>query len=83
MMKPVGSHRLKFLFKLASPSFCDGPGFQDNICDSLRHQVVQILYELPCKNKKKDNHCPDFLFAHESFLLSSETVAYAIPHSAS
>jgi hypothetical protein len=40
-------------FQLAPPSFSDRPGLQDNICDSLWQQVVQILYELPDKNWKK------------------------------
>jgi hypothetical protein len=57
--------------QLASPSFSDTPGHQDNISDSLRHQVVQILNELPSENIKNYDHCLDFWFAHARFLLFS------------
>jgi hypothetical protein len=65
-----GSNRVQFPFELASPSFSDGSGLQDNIFDSLWHQAVRILYELPHENKKDDDHCLDFWFAHANFLLS-------------
>jgi hypothetical protein len=35
MMKLEGSSRLQLPFELASRSFSDGPGLQDNILDSL------------------------------------------------
>jgi hypothetical protein len=41
MMKLEGSNCLQFPFELASPTFSDGPELQDNIFDSLRHQVVE------------------------------------------
>jgi hypothetical protein len=79
-MKLEGSSCLQFPFGLTSPSFSDGPGLQDNIFDSLSYQVVQILYEPPHENRKKnDDHCPDFIFAHASL----EIVVCAIPYSAS
>jgi hypothetical protein len=71
VMKVKGSNRLQFPFKLASPSFSDSPGFQDNICDSLWHQVVQIFMNYPLRIENKLWPFFDFWFAYVSFLLSS------------
>jgi hypothetical protein len=53
MLKLKGSKRLQFPFEFASLSFSDGPGLKDIIFFSLRHQMVQILYELLSENRKK------------------------------
>jgi hypothetical protein len=70
VMKLEESSPLQFPFKLASPFFSDGPGFQDNIFDSLWNQLIQILHDYLPRIEKSDENFHEFWFAHASFLLS-------------
>jgi hypothetical protein len=82
--KLEGSSRLQFPFELESPSFSDGPGHQDNIFDSLWHQVVQILYEVLGANEKEKRWSFSGVFICSCEISSVlETVECAIPHSVS
>jgi hypothetical protein len=82
VMKLEGSNLLQFPFELASPSFSDSSGLQDNIFDSLWHQITQILYKLPGENWKKWWQLSWFLIClcELSSTRILETVASAIPH---
>jgi hypothetical protein len=79
MMKLEGANPLQFPFKLASPSFSDGPGLQDNIFIHRDPRWYKFFINYPARIANNDDHFLDFLFAHASFLLSWR-LACAIYH---